>query len=107
MRLGFGLSGLVTRLILSGGAQSRCSWPGPPLRLAISSIMSWLYNGRFNPFLGRGTNGGRSIVGRDTEEMSESDIVRATVETIAESTADGIMAPLSIWLLGGSVGACL
>ena len=34
------------------------------------------------------------IVGRDTEEMDESDIVRATVETIAESTADGIIAPL-------------
>jgi len=42
------------------------------------------------------------IVGRDTEEMSESDIVRATVETIAESTADGIMAPLFYLVLGGA-----
>jgi adenosylcobinamide-phosphate synthase len=41
------------------------------------------------------------IVGRDTEEMCESDIVRATVETIAESTADGIMAPLFYLVLGG------
>ena len=41
------------------------------------------------------------IVGRDTEEMAESDIVRASVETIAESTADGIMAPLFYLVLGG------
>ena len=41
------------------------------------------------------------IVGRDTEEMGESDIVRATVETIAESTADGIMAPLFYLAIGG------
>jgi adenosylcobinamide-phosphate synthase len=42
------------------------------------------------------------IVGRDTEEMAESDIVRATVETIAESTADGIMAPLFYLAIGGA-----
>ena len=42
------------------------------------------------------------IVGRDTEEMDESDIVRATVETIAESTADGIIAPLFYLILGGA-----
>ena len=42
------------------------------------------------------------IVGRDTEEMNESDIVRATVETIAESTADGILAPLFYLALGGA-----
>jgi adenosylcobinamide-phosphate synthase len=42
------------------------------------------------------------IVGRDTEEMAESDIVRATVETIAESTADGIIAPLFYLVLGGA-----
>lgn len=42
------------------------------------------------------------VVGRDTEEMTESDIVRATVETIAESTADGIVAPLFYLVLGGA-----
>jgi adenosylcobinamide-phosphate synthase len=42
------------------------------------------------------------IVGRDTEEMAEADIVRATVETIAESTADGIVAPLFYLVLGGA-----
>lgn len=42
------------------------------------------------------------IVGRDTEEMEEPDIVRATVETIAESTADGVMAPLFYLVIGGA-----
>lgn len=42
------------------------------------------------------------IVGRDTEEMAEPDIVRATVETIAESTADGIVAPLFYLVIGGA-----
>lgn len=42
------------------------------------------------------------IVGRDTEEMAESEIVRATVETIAESTADGIIAPLFYLIIGGA-----
>jgi adenosylcobinamide-phosphate synthase len=42
------------------------------------------------------------IVGRDTKEMTESDIIRATVETIAESTADGIIAPLIYLTIGGA-----
>jgi adenosylcobinamide-phosphate synthase len=42
------------------------------------------------------------IVGRDTETLSESEIVRATVETIAESTADGVIAPLVYLTLGGA-----
>lgn len=42
------------------------------------------------------------IVGRDTEQLSESDIVRATVETVAENTSDGITAPLFWALIGGA-----
>lgn len=41
------------------------------------------------------------IVGRDTQELSESEVVRATVETVAESTADGVIAPLFYLMLGG------
>ena len=29
------------------------------------------------------------IVGRDTEQLTESEIVRGTVETVAENTSDG------------------
>lgn len=42
------------------------------------------------------------IVGRDTETLSESEVVRATVETIAESTSDGIIAPLIYLTIGGA-----
>jgi len=42
------------------------------------------------------------IVGRDTETLTEAEVVRATVETIAESTSDGVIAPLLYLLLGGA-----
>lgn len=42
------------------------------------------------------------IVGRDTGHLSREEIVRATVETVAENTSDGIVAPLFFLLLGGA-----
>lgn len=47
------------------------------------------------------------IVGRDTADLDEGEITRATVETIAENTVDGIVAPLFFFILGGSMGAIL
>ena len=41
------------------------------------------------------------IVGRDTDRLDESEIVRATVETVAENTVDGIISPLFFFVLGG------
>lgn len=41
------------------------------------------------------------IVGRDTDRLSEPEIVRATVETIAESASDGIIAPVFYLVVGG------
>ncbi|MDQ0256353.1 adenosylcobinamide-phosphate synthase [Evansella vedderi] len=42
------------------------------------------------------------IVGRDTEHLQESEIVRGTVETVAENTVDGITAPLFWAVIGGA-----
>jgi len=42
------------------------------------------------------------IVGRDTESLDERGIMRATVETVAENTIDGIVAPLFYACLGGA-----
>jgi len=42
------------------------------------------------------------IVGRDTQNLNSEEISRATVETIAESTVDGIIAPLFYACLGGA-----
>lgn len=44
------------------------------------------------------------IVGRDTEELDEQGIVRATVETIAENTSDGVIAPMLYAALFGPIG---
>ena len=41
------------------------------------------------------------IVGRDTDKLEEPEIVRATVETIAENTVDGIISPLFFFAIGG------
>ncbi|MBT2689173.1 cobalamin biosynthesis protein CobD [Bacillus sp. ISL-47] len=42
------------------------------------------------------------IVGRDTDCLDESGVVRAAVETVAENTSDGITAPLFWALIGGA-----
>jgi adenosylcobinamide-phosphate synthase len=42
------------------------------------------------------------IVGRDTENLDEPEIVRACVETVAENTNDGIAAPLFYAWIGGA-----
>ncbi|PIX76723.1 MAG: cobalamin biosynthesis protein CobD [bacterium (Candidatus Ratteibacteria) CG_4_10_14_3_um_filter_41_18] len=43
-----------------------------------------------------------AIVGRDTENLNEEEIIRATVESVAESSVDGIISPLFYALLGGA-----
>jgi len=42
------------------------------------------------------------IVGRDTQNLSRPQIMRAVVETVAENTVDGVIAPL-FWLFIGGV----
>lgn len=45
------------------------------------------------------------IVGRDTESLTEEGVTKATVETIAENTSDGVIAPLLFMaLLGPAAG---
>lgn len=41
------------------------------------------------------------IVGRDTDDLTEPEIWRALVETVAENTSDGVIAPLFYLMLGG------
>src|SRR5699024_2349363 len=42
------------------------------------------------------------IVGRDTDHLSEQEVVRGTVETVAENTSDGVTAPLFWAMIGGA-----
>lgn len=42
------------------------------------------------------------IVGRDTDVLDETGIVKAAVETVAENTSDGVTAPIMYIALGGA-----
>ena len=57
--------------------------------------------------LDRGVEAGRAqvarIVGRDTQRLSEEEIIKATLETVAENTTDGVIAPMLYAALGGPV----
>jgi adenosylcobinamide-phosphate synthase len=46
------------------------------------------------------------IVGRDTDNLDESEICRAVIETLAESACDGIVAPL-FWLAAAGVSGMM
>lgn len=43
------------------------------------------------------------IVGRDTQVLNEAGVAKAAIETVAENTSDGIIAPMLYLALGGPV----
>lgn len=42
------------------------------------------------------------IVGRETQNLDEKQLIRATVETVAENASDGVIAPLFYGFIGGA-----
>ena len=42
------------------------------------------------------------IVGRDTDRLDETGVAKAAVETVAENTSDGVIAPLLFLAIGGA-----
>lgn len=44
------------------------------------------------------------IVGRDTEQLDETGVIKAAVETVAENTSDGVIAPMLFMALFGGIG---
>lgn len=55
---------------------------------------------------GEGLDAGRKavsmIVGRDTKKLTEAGVIKAAVETVAENTSDGVIAPLFYAFVGGA-----
>ena len=47
------------------------------------------------------------IVGRDPQALDEAGVSRAAIESLAESTSDGVIAPLCFLILGGLPGIAL
>jgi len=43
------------------------------------------------------------IVGRDTKNLNEADVIKACVETVAENTSDGVVAPMLYLAVGGPI----
>ena len=86
-----------------------------PLMIGMCVISWWVLSAKCLAREGRGVaqalrlsleRGRRQvgrIVGRDTSALSEDEIIKATVETIAENTTDGVIAPMLYLILGGPV----
>ncbi len=68
----------------------------------LSGYGSSIYNALMEGDLEKARERLSHIVGRDTAGLEEEELVRATVETLAENTTDGITAPLFFAALGGA-----
>ena len=66
-----------------------------------------VYNSLMNDDLEEARKNVSMIVGRDTAELNKDEITRAAVETVAENTSDGVIAPLFYIMLGGAWLGCL
>jgi adenosylcobinamide-phosphate synthase len=70
---------------------------GRSLRTAVRSVAESLEAAD----LPRARQAVAQVVGRDTAELDEDGVVRAALETLAESLCDGVVAPLFWFALGG------
>src|SRR5918911_852533 len=71
------------------------------LATAAGNVERGLYEGRLERARARLA----CFVGRDTEDLSESEVCRAAVESVAENTSDGVVAPMLYGVLFGAPGA--
>ena len=93
-----------------------CSLLSPWLRLAVESIMCWqilavkslrdesmkVFRALVSGDLAASRQAVSMIVGRDTAALDAPGVARAAVETVAENTSDGVVAPLVFLALGGA-----
>ena len=110
----------VVTLAVSGGVPlvllRLCRMLSPWLALAVESIMCWqiiaprclkdesmkVYRALKTGTLQDARYAVSMIVGRDTERLDAAAVARAAVETVAENTSDGVIAPLLFLALGGA-----
>lgn len=93
------LAGLVHPWAARGAEVVAIYWSLAPRDL-------WRHAARVSGALGRGDlaeakRGVAMMVGRDVEPLDEKGVTRATIESVAENTVDGVTAPLCFALLGG------
>ena len=106
----------VGTLLISGGLCWLFWWIHPLLGLALQILWCWqalamrclakesrnVYRSLKTEGLEAGRNAVARIVGRDTAQLSEQGVIKATVETVAENFSDGVLAPLLYMLIGGA-----
>ncbi len=106
-----GISFLLPLLLLR-----LCGRVSPWLRLALESVMCWqilatkslrvesmkVYAALETGDLTIARRAVSMIVGRDVNTLDDAGVTRAAVETVAENTSDGIVAPLLFLALGGA-----
>ncbi len=113
------LAVILTAALATGAMIGVAGWVHPPLGDAVSILL--LYTTLAARDLANHSNGVYRalarfdlaearrlvswLVGRDTERLTEPEVVRAAVESVAENTVDGIIAPLFFAALGGPVAA--
>ena len=102
---------LATALILLGAYRIH-----PWLGLAVEAVMTYqilaakslrdesmkVYHSLKNEGLEAGRKAVSMIVGRDTDALNEIGVTKAAVETVAENTSDGVVAPLLFLAIGGA-----
>ena len=90
----------------------------PWLCFAVCTVMSWqIFAAKcladeakkvLKALREEGLDAGRKqvgmLVGRDTENLTEEQVVKAAVETVAENASDGVIAPMFWMLLFGPIG---
>lgn len=100
---------------VSAGVLILCYTVHPILGIAIESLLVWqclslrslcvasltVYTPLINNDLPAARTAVAEIVGRDTAGLDEQGVTRAAVETVAENTSDGIIAPLLFMAIGG------
>lgn len=106
----------VATFVVSWGLLFLLRLVWPPLALALQVVWCWqalavkdlrqesmkVYRQLNRGSLEQARQAVSRIVGRDTGALSAEGVTKATVETVAENFADGVVAPLFYMLLGGA-----
>ncbi len=104
--------------VISVGFTALCYKVHPALGMTVEGIMCWqilavkslkvesmkVYDALEGGSIEDARRAVSMIVGRDTAELDDSAVTRAAVETVAENTSDGVVAPLFYMALFGAAG---
>lgn len=107
-----GITVLVTAILLFGAYRVH-----PYLGILLETIMTWqilavkslktesmkVYKSLKEEGMEAAREAVSMIVGRDTKVLDEEGVAKAAIETVAENTSDGVIAPMLYTALGGPV----